>query len=972
MQTFLGKTAEYLLSKHNVSDLREIVLVLPSQRSALYIKKELAKQIKQTFIAPKVFAIEDFVLQMSGGELIEPIELLFKAYDIFKELEPEMSFDKFVSWGNLMLRDFDLLDMYLVDPNQLYDFLSEVKTIERWGREYGEQDLNKFITPNTQKYFQLYDRLSQVYQQLKTQLEYDGIGYRGMFFRKLVNHLQAGKNLPIDYQKLYFIGFNALSKSEEELIRLCLETDKAETLWDVDKFYIENTYHRAGNWLRDYANPLSKKFLSKGPFQWIENRFLEDPKTVNVLGYENPSGQIYGALQFIDQWAKEYGEEEQIALVLGDENLLEQALNYLGKYADRLNITMGLSIKKTHIYSLIEAIWEVIQHQNNLRYSIPLLQKCFENPLIVQYFQQIKFKYGKDFQSSFSSLTEKFDFRISFSKLETLFGDFPIFKYLVFKEIPGFSSYLQQTEFLIRELVNKVNDQQWDYQYDALALVSEQIQYLKKVLEHREDLNLKSGKKLLQQLILQQKISFEGPERRTLHVMGLLETRNLDFDRVIILSVNEGILPAAQKRNSLIPADIARMAIFDLPTFTQADAVTSYHFHRLLQRPKEIVLSYIQPTEKSSVKEESRFLKQLRIFWKDSNPNLTWKELSAEFKGTLPSGAQWGVIEKSPEIVERIKQNLSSDSGLSPSTLNTFISCSYKYYFSKVVGLRTETQLQDEMGANVFGTWVHKVLELIDEQILTDFQGDYSKVNWSTIIDSLENTLEVALLKIEEEVGAFDVERGFNVILQEVAKNILNRYFTQMPTWTQTPIKILKLEEGFKYQTTVQVGGTNLEVNFQGRTDKLDVVSGTELRIIDFKTGKVEGRDLSYKLAGNLLEALTSYEVKDKLIQLWLYKVFLVNELQKETSDKEFLNPYKNAIKSINPGIISFRNLNAGVQQANLEFEEGESREHFLRKSNEVIQFWVNELLRTDVGFVQTDDLNKCKYCDFASICRRD
>jgi len=289
-----------------------------------------------------------------------------------------------------------------------------------------------------------------------------------------------------------------------------------------------------------------------------------------------------------------------------------------------------------------------------------------------------------------------------------------------------------------------------------------------------------------------------------------------------------------------------------------------------------------------------------------------------------------------------------------------------------VVGLRTETQLQDEMGANVFGTWMHKVLELIDEQILKDFQGDYSKVNWSTITDALENTLEVALVKIEEEVGAFDVERGFNVILQEVAKNILNRYFTQMPTWTQSPVKILKLEEGFKYQTTVQVGGTNLEVNFQGRTDKLDVVSGTELRIIDFKTGKVDAKDLTYKSAGNLMDALTSYDVKDKLIQLWLYKVFLVDELQKETSDKEFLTPYKKAIQQINPGIISFRNLNEGILNANLEFEAGESREDFLKRSNEVIQFWVNELLNPAISFVQTSEVNKCKYCDFASICRRD
>ncbi len=972
MQRFLERVSQHLIQNHGMDGLKNLVVVVPSQRSALYLKKELALAIKKTFIAPKIFAIEDFVLQMTDGKLIDATELLFKAFDVFKSIEQEMNLNKFVVWGNLMLRDFDLLDMYLVDPNQLYAFLSEVKSIERWGKEYGEEDLDQYLTPNTRKYFHLYDHLNIVYHQLSNYLNEIGKGYRGKYFRQLVQDLQAGKSFPINFDHLYFVGFNALSKSEEELFRICINKGHTTTLWDTDSFYLENKFHRAGNWLRDYSNPFSKRYLSKDTFLWKNSFFKDDSKEVSVIGFENPSGQIYGALQLIDEWEKTYGSDEQIALVLADENLLDQALNYLGKYKDRLNITMGLSLKKTHVFELIEAFWNLINHQRENRFSIPLIEKCWENPLMKNYFS---FQYHKnqiDFHRPWRAKYSAFDFRISYENLEDLMDPFPILKTFFSKNSPSFLEALNRLDQMLFTVLTAVKTNSWNYQHDAVLMVKDQIQKLREVLEGREELQLKSGIKLLKQLILQQKLSFEGSEKRTLHVMGLLETRNLDFDRVIILSLNEGILPAAQKRNSLIPMDIASMTLFDLPTFTQADAVTSYHFHRLLHRPKEIVFSHIIAGEKSAAKEESRFIKQLRMEWPVYNSTVKWNEYNAVFEGSQEAVfSDWQDVEKTPEILQKIKDKLTGR-GLSPSALNTFSSCGMRYYLAQVLGLRKEQQVDDEMGADVFGTWIHKFLEKLDDEIVKQYQGDYSKVDWLQVQGEIEVRLQNALEQIKDEKGAFDVERGFNVILQEVAKNILTRYLNDLPNWNQGSVQVIALETSLEYETSIMVGEEQMSIHLQGRVDKIDLVNSHEVRIIDFKTGKVQKADLSVPKDSNLFEALTSYDGKEKLVQLWLYKLFLLYELQKSNSQQSFVEILKERSIFINPGIISFRNLKEQILHANLEFEPGENVHEFMQKSNEVISFWVNELLDPTQKFTKTTDEQKCKYCEFASICRRD
>ena len=938
MQTFLGKTADHLFQAHGMEGLQDIAVVMPSQRGILYLKKELAIRGDRPFLSPSFFTIEEFALQMTDATLEDPIELLFEAYACFKEVDPKIDFDRFVTWGQLMLKDFDTLDLYLVDPAALFSFLSEAKSIERWGQECGKDQAEGWITPHTQAYFKLYDSLLEVYIRLKSRLELKGTTYRGLAYRKLVDLLEAGKSL--GFKQIYFVGFNALSKSEETIIRLLLKENVAQTLWDVDEYYIKNKHHRAGNWLRDYSNPGSPNYLSRGPFHWMERDLLEKPKQVEIIGLANPSAQIFVALEQIRAWQAEHGDMEQVALVLGDESLLDSLMPYLGEFKGRLNITMGYSLKKSQVFSLMELWWSLVPLE---KYPIPLVKSLKEHPLM----QSITLPSWKETDLYLSQVPDKSN--------------------LFIPKESTFLSCLQALISFLQDILYRTDKEEWNAESQAILQALTVLDKLEEMAEEHVFISVKSGQALCKQLLQQQKMTFEGAEKRSLHVMGLLETRTLDFDRVIVLSLNEGSLPGTRKRESLIPVDIANMAAFSLPTFTQADAVTSYHFYRLLQRPTEVILVYVQ--NESSSAEVSRFIRQIRYDWAKKNPHLSLQEPAIKFSTNAVQEEEATLrIEKTPELIAQMKEILAKR-GLSPSSVAMFSSCSLKYYFSQIVNLQQEKQRDDEMGADVFGTWVHKVLELLDLQLISTggWEESLSVEEKKELIAPL---LAKAMAEIQEREGNFEVEKGFNYVLQEVAKTLLGTYFEESATWYDERIQLLAVEEEVETTLSIPVGSELWSVRMKGRIDRLDLKGGTVLRIVDYKTGKVVSKDV--EAGESLAETLREEELKTKLFQLWMYKFLVTKELQKPPADrKDFLQGLQADKLEIQPGIISFRNFAGKLITSDLCFTEGESVDSFLRESEDLVAHWVHALIYTESAFEKTVNLDQCTYCDFTSICHR-
>ena len=938
MQTFLGKTADHLFQSHSIEELKDIAVVMPSQRGILYLKKELAIRGDRPFLSPSFFTIEEFALQMTDSVLEDPIDLLFEAYACFKEVDPNTDFDRFATWGQMMLKDFDTLDLYLVDPSSLFTFLSEAKSIERWGEEYGEEQAGTWITPNTQAYFKLYDSLLEVYIRLKSRLEVKGTTYRGLAYRKLVELLEAGKSL--GFKQIYFVGFNALSKSEESIIRLLLKENVAQTLWDVDEYYLKNRFHRAGNWLRDYSNPGNPAYLSRGAFHWMERDLLDKPKRVEIIGLANPSAQIFVAIEQIRAWQEEHGDLEQVALVLGDESLLDSLMPYLGEFKDRLNITMGYSLKKSQVFSLIELWWSLVPLE---KYPVSLVKSLKEHPLM----HSIKVP--------------------SWKETDLYLAQVPAGGNIFISSQSTFLECLQALIRLLTDILYMTDKEDWDAESQAILQALTVLDKLEELATIHSFISVKSGQALCKQLLQQQKMTFEGAENRSLHVMGLLETRTLDFDRVIVLSLNEGSLPGTRKRESLIPVDIANMSAFSLPTFTQADAVTSYHFYRLLQRPKEAVLVYVQ--NESSSAEVSRFIRQIRFDWSKLNPNLELIEPTIQFNADhVVEEEVEHRITKTPELIAQIKDILENR-GFSPSSVAMFASCSLKYYFSQIVNLRQEKQREDEMGADVFGTWLHKVLELVDSQLIEagGWEDGLSVTEKKALIEPL---LAQAMAEIREKEGNFEVEKGFNYVLQDVAKTLLGSYFEQSSTWYPERIKLLAVEQKLETTVMIPVGSEMWPVKMKGRIDRMDLKGESVLRIVDYKTGKVEKKDV--KAGESLAETLQDKELKAKLFQLWMYKYLVKMELQKAPEERiEALQGVALDNLTIEPGIISFRNFKDQLISSPLEFSEGESEAAFIQESNALIKHWVDELVSEETVFEKTANLDQCTFCDFTSICHR-
>ncbi|MEY4954675.1 MAG: hypothetical protein RI981_760 [Bacteroidota bacterium] len=970
MKTFLRKTAEHLWAQHSIEEMQEIAVVMPSQRGVLYLKKELAYLSDRPFLAPDFMTIEEFALKMTDSTLIDPIELLFEAYHCFKEVDPLVDFDRFMGWGQMMLKDFDTLDMYLVEPYQIFSFLSEVKSLERWGAEYGEEDTGKYITQHTKAYFKLYDHLLEVYGRLQARLKDRGLAYRGMAYRDLAARLAANETTAKQYKKIYFVGFNALSKGEEEIIRALLKQDVAETLWDADEYYVKNSFHRAGNWLRHYADAGSNKYLAKSNFQWMEQHFAKDAKEVEVLGVANPSAQVFVAMELIRQWQVEHGVEEQVALVLGDESLLDQVLLFVGEFKERLNITMGYSLKKTPVFSFITLLSEIHKRADATRIPVGQFRNLMQHALMQYYLDGCSKSASKDLNRVWQALIGTTDLYVSIDAIRGLV-ELPALA-LLFKS-GTFPEILQFTSEAFGQILLEMPQKDWGADAQALTQARRVIDNLADVITMVDEVSVKIGFKLLLNLIQQQKLTFEVAEQknRTLHVMGLLETRTLDFDRVIVLSLNEGSLPGTRKRESLIPLDIAQMNTFDLPTFTQADAVTSYHFHRLLQRPKQIELIYVQPSEKSSVKEMSRFIKQLRLDWVKQNPALTWTEPHVRFDLVEQTmGNDVNRIEKSDELIAQLKNNLSLR-GLSPSAMAQFANCSLQYYYSYVLNLRKEKQYEDELGADVFGTWVHKVLENVDKEILESHAGWVDQADTKWRIDHLDELLDQAMAQIQETEGVFEMEKGFNYVLKEVAKTILTNYYNAEVHWNVGRVQLLDTEMDLETWVPVSFEGDVFSVKLKGRVDRLDRVDG-KYRIIDYKTGKVETKDLTISMHG-LMADLLSDDLKGKLLQLWLYKFLLAEAVRTQTNSLFAGLDWKNMW--IEPGIISFRNLDAGVlsvPKLGLWFSEEQSMEGFMADSHQLVQAWVDKILDRSKPFEKTSDVESCQYCDFKVICHRE
>ena len=865
MQTFLHSVVQTLASE--VKDFSKYTLILPNRRSGVFLKELLKSTLTQTTILPKIVSIESFITELSEINPIDNTTLVFEFYSIYIQLTPKDktdSFEDFTKWATLLLQDFNEIDRHLIDSKHLFSYLTDIKRIEELLK--GEQKTNLI---NSRLAF--FEKFESYYTTLYTHLLNKKLGYQGLQYREAVENIHFYITNTPDTKNI-FIGFNALNKAEEYIFKELLQNNRTSIYWDIDKAYLEN--HNASSFIKHYKK--NWNYYDNNSFQWITDTFSKQknikiigtPKNISQLKY---TGEI---LKSIHQSSNNYNDT---ALVLADESLLSATLNSLPEEVKNVNITMGFDLKNIPLASLFEQVFKLHINSKNASFYYKDILSVLNHP-------QLKNRtFAKKVHKAISTKNYVY---LSKGTLQKFIGNsHNDLSNLLFNPWNNHATIAIENSLKIIAILQDISEnnpieKEYLLRFNA---VFQQLLNLNQTFGFIA--NLKTLHQLYKQILHNEKLSFKGEPLNGLQIMGMLETRVLDFKNLIITSVNEGILPAGKSDHSFIPFDIKKEV--GLPTYQEKDAIFSYHFFRLLQRAENIYFVYNTESDSYGSGEQSRFLTQLEILKEDEIEKFV---VSPEVKQTQN---ELKFLKKNESLSQALKELATK--GFSPTALTTFILNPFAFYKQKVLKIREIEEVEETIAANTLGTVIHETLH----HLYLPYQGVYLT----------EKTIAEIKTNIAKEIKKWfaivyhdnAIDSGKNLLIFTIAKqfvtNFLNYELALIKQGKQ--IKILELEHDLS--TTITIDGLDFPVHLKGQADRIDEIDGV-LRIIDYKTGKVEQKNLNIKDWA----LLTSDYKFSKSFQVLFYAL-LYSKTQHLDLDKIRLES----------GIISFKNLKSGFLMVN-------------------------------------------------------
>jgi ATP-dependent helicase/nuclease subunit B len=705
---FLKSVAEYIY-EHYKDSVEKVGIVLPNKRGALFLKNYLALAFGKTIWLPTIISAEELVAELSGLKTLEEIDLICHLYESYKtcygpDAEP---FDSFAKWGQLILQDFNEIDRYLADPEQLYDNLKNIKEIENWS--LGAE----ILTDYQSAYLKFMNSLGAIYRHFTGFLIANRWAYQGLAYRQAVLN-QERSDYPDRFHKLLFCGFNALNAAEIKIIHRLHIQKKAELLWDADRYYLDNADQEAGLFLRRNF----ELFQEKEPF-FVQDNFKED-KSIRVISVPKQIGQAQVVKQSLQALIDQGVAMDRVAVVLANEKLLWPVLQQLPPAIEHVNITMEYPLRYTATYGFIDLLLQLqtaFARQNRAQKTI------YHKDLVGILRQPLFWNYAKAKNCSLSvtKLIQELSTRnlsfISQAQLQQLLGE----NYTVLAPLfqPA-ASVSRLCEVILDVLQSSIayfsehkssNQKQLELEY--LHILLRNFNRLGEILARYPHFNdIHSFRQLYNQVVGNATAPFIGEPLRGLQIMGVLETRTLDFDHLILVNVNEGVLPSGKSMNSFIPNDLKRA--FGLPLYLEKDAIYAYHFYRLLQRAKSVIITYDSETDTFGKGEKSRFVTQLELEMTLYNPGIRLTEEVATYQGFQEKLANVISIHKTPEVLSPILQKAGGSQkyeGLSPSGLITFKDCGLRYYFRYGAHLKETEQVEESAEANTFGSILHLSLE---------------------------------------------------------------------------------------------------------------------------------------------------------------------------------------------------------------------------------------------------------------------
>lgn len=959
MESFLKLVAADLY-KHTEGNLAHTAVVFPNKRAGLFFNEYLAQESESPIWSPAYVSISELFRSLSPWEVGDPVKLVCELYKIFRrETQSTETLDDFYFWGEMLISDFDDADKNKVDTDKLFSNLQDLRNImddytfiddeqEEAIRQFFQNFSIERRTALKERFISLWDVLGNIYKGFRESLASQNIAYEGMMYRHVIEHLDVDK---LPYEKYVFVGFNVLNKVEHTLFTQLKDAGKAAFYWDYDEFYMKENRqavtHEAGEFirrnLRDFPSPLSGELFKN----------LSKPKEVHYIASSTENAQT----RYLPQWIRNNltTPEKETAVVLCNEALLQPVLHSLPAEVKHVNITMGFPLSQTPVYSFLIALLELHTHGFNFksgRYTFQSVVTLLKHP------------YTRQLTGQAELLEKELTRNNRFYPLPGELGK-DEFLTRLFTPLSGnlnlcirLSETLQQVAGIYQANTSGTEDTDAFNQLyrESLFKAYTTINRFRTLIEEDElTVQSETFRRLLVKVLSATNIPFHGEPAIGMQVMGVLETRNLDFRHLVLLSVNEGQLPKSGGDSSFIPYNLRKA--FGMTTIEHKIAVYAYYFYRLLQRAERITLMYNTSSDGLNRGEWSRFMLQFLIEW--PHP-ITRQFLEA---GQSPQGTSPITVEKTPDVMRRMQSlfdvRANPKAKFSPSALNYYLDCPLKFYYRYVAGLSAPDEVSAEIDSATFGSIFHYAAEHIYKDLTT-----HGKViNKEALETLLRNEV-----KLQDYVDTAFKKLFFNVPQNEkpeyngvqlINSAVIARYLKQLlqNDLRYAPFTFIASEMEVDEPIDIQTPKGVIKSRIGGIIDRMDSKDGT-LRIVDYKTGgdadtppHVESLFIPDKKRSNYV------------FQTFLYAAIMCRKQPTMKIAPALLYIHRAATETYSPVI------QMGEPRKPKEAVEDFSK--YEKEYRERLQGLLEEIFNPEKSFTQTEIIEKCTYCDFKALCKR-
>ena len=970
MATFIEEVASRLYDKYG-DDVSSLTVVLPSKRARLFFAEALANIAVRPIWEPNYTSIDDVMCQLSALRKADKLRLVAELYKVYSRYHEE-SFDEFYHWGEVLLADFDMVDKYLVDASQLFSNISDLKELEADMSYLSAEQIeliNRFwrtLTGETSKvideasakgrFLKVWRSLGAIYEEYRSRLQQLGIGYAGMIYREAAERLEQGKAELSGNERYIFVGFNALSKCEKALLGYLQRAARSEFYWDYDRYYAENKFQEAGMFIRENLSLFpQEERLSCDNFRNIGS--------VNILSTSSNVAQCQSVVDILEDIAAKNGGvlDKDTAVVLTDESLLMPLLYALPekfkvKRENRgdkevvkpaVNVTMGYPLRNTLAYSFIERLLELQKHARRDKSGEATFYYVDVDGLLTH-------PYIADVSTSqYSKLRAEIVEHRLFQVPSSMVATTPLLQALFHKT----EGWREQSDYLLNIIdtisASTAAGEESAFRSEFLSIAYDAILKLQNVVEQCDiEISESIYRSLVRRHLQAERVPFTGEPLEGLQIMGILETRNLDFKNVILLSMTDNNFPGSRATDkSFLPYGLRYG--FEIPTAEHHEGVYAYYFYRLVERTENLYMLYSSAADDKSTGEPSRYIRQIEY---ETDFKINYTNVGVEVSLSDSSNIE---VAKSDEVFDKLLR-FTRDKGLSPTAFSTYVKCPLKFYFNVVERLRPEDELEESVDNMTFGNIFHEAADLLYAQIKNDADSA-SRLAELRDRGEVAKCVDEAIAKIYfgNEDGVLRQELGGELI---IIRNIVREYLgSNLMNYDirNNEFVVADTEYDLKMTMPIEVGEDKFDVRLAGRADRIDSLNNGLMRVIDYKTGKPR---LNYSGVDALFHGEPiATKRESNIINTLLYAMMLSRERGRD------VRPELYYVGSMVREEYSSRFVETIDRKSRTLEAYSEVAEAFEAEVANTLR----EMFDRRTAFKQCEDDSACKYCDYQTICNR-